>query len=389
MRKIGIIAEYNPFHNGHKYQIDFIRQHLEPQSITVALSGEFTQRGELAITDKYTRAKMATLCGADLVFELPTCFSTSSAMDFARAGVMLLYNAGVDTLVFSVENLNSIDYMQSAQSMLSLEDNQAFRARITELEKSGQSYAAAYATAVCEFSNTPAELFEGSNNLLGIEYAKAILSLGLNMDIITLRRIGSEYNSTETGKYASATAIRSNPEIADISMPPEALQLFNNCDKTSADDISQLLHYALIANDSYDSFLDCNEAISNRIKSKLAEYVSFSQFATLLSSRDMSVSRIRRILIHILLNHRKDQIQSIKDNGYISHLHLLAFSETGKGALGDIKAHSSLPIITSYAKADLNSSMKMDIYASDIRRIMLTSINNQVYPNEYTRKFNK
>ncbi len=382
---VGIVAEYNPFHNGHKLQIEYAKNVLGASQIIVAMSGSFTQRGEIACFDKYTRARAALECGADIVLEIPTIFSTSSAREFAAASVQLLANTGVvDTLLFSAENNKKETFISESKKLIALEESGDFNNEINALMSSGLSYATARAKALKAFLSE--DIISAPNNILGIEYCRYIFANNLKLDIEVMKRQGNEYNDLSlSGDLSSASAIRQHYKLSkDFKAVPEAAKaIYENATFIHANDISEMLHYKLLSCDSFEQYLDCNNDLSERIKNKLNDYVCYTQFCELLKTKNFEYSRISRVLCHILLGIKYDDFNKAKEMGYINYIRMLGFSKTGKKILGEIKKKSSVPLITEPSEA----VEKYDIKSSDILRAIVTAKTKSSIPNEYTRKF--
>lgn len=382
---IGIVAEYNPFHNGHKLQIEYAKNVLGADQIIIAMSGSFTQRGEIACFDKYSRAKAALLCGADVVLEIPTIFATSSAREYASAGVALLNATGVvDTLLFSAECDHKELFIDESKKLVELENSGEINNEINALVSQGISYATARAKALKAF--LAEDIISSPNNILGIEYCRYIFANNLDMNIEVMKRQGNEYNDLSlSGQLSSASSIRQHYKLSKSfeAVPDALLDLYNKSTFISNDDISQILHYKLLTTDSFEDYLDCNKDLSDRIKNKLNEYVSYSQFCSVLKTKNFEYSRISRALCHILLGINEKDFKEAKNNGYISYIRMLGFSKAGSALLGKIKEASNAPLITSPNEI-IN---KYDIISSDIYRTILTSKTGNTYPTEYTRKF--
>lgn len=382
---VGIVAEYNPFHNGHKLQIEYAKNVLGASQIIVAMSGSFTQRGEIACFDKYTRARAALECGADIVLEIPTIFSTSSAREFAAASVQLLANTGVvDTLLFSAENNKKETFISESKKLIALEESGDFNNEINALMSSGLSYATARAKALKAFLSE--DIISAPNNILGIEYCRYIFANNLKLDIEVMKRQGNEYNDLSlSGDLSSASAIRQHYKLSkDFKAVPEAAKaIYENATFIHANDISEMLHYKLLSCDSFEQYLDCNNDLSERIKNKLNDYVCYTQFCELLKTKNFEYSRISRVLCHILLGIKYDDFNKAKEMGYINYIRMLGFSKTGKKILGEIKKKSSVPLITEPSEA----VEKYDIKSSDILRAIVTAKTKSSIPNEYSRKF--
>ncbi len=383
---VGIVAEYNPFHNGHKLQLDYAKNVLKADAIVVAMSGSFTQRGEIACFDKYTRAEAALKSGADIVLEIPTIFATSSAREFASAGVALLASTGiVDTILFSGECSDKDLFISESKKLVELEDSGAINNEINALVASGISYATARAKALKTF--LAEDIISSPNNILGIEYCRCIFANGLNMNIEVMKRQGNEYNDLSlSGQLSSATAIREHYKLSHqyLAVPEDVVELYDKSYFISANDISSLLHYKLLSLDNFEKYLDCNKDLSDRILKNLNEFVSFSQFCEVLKTKNFEYSRISRVLCHILLDITNDDFKCAKEKGYISYIRMLGFSKKGNKYLGKIKEKGKYPLITSPTD-EIDSH---DIFSSDVLRIIQTSKTDSSHASEYTRKFN-
>ncbi|WP_051195249.1 nucleotidyltransferase family protein [Pseudobutyrivibrio ruminis] len=382
---VGIVAEYNPFHNGHKLQLDYAKNVLKADTIIIAMSGSFTQRGEIACFDKYIRAEAALLCGADIILEIPTIFSTSSAKEFASAGISLLAATGiVDTILFGAECDDVNLFMNSANKLIELESNGTLDNDIKASLALGETYAVARSKALESY--IPSNLINSPNNILGLEYCRYIRENKLNMNIAILKRAVNEYNSKKlTGKISSASAIRSHLYKYNLieAVPELTTDIYNNNVSLMPDDISQMLHYKLLSTNDFSIYLDCNEDLSDRINKSKDKYICFTQFCDLLKSKNNTYSKISRVLCHILLDITWDEFNSLKEKGYIKYLRMLGFSKNGSNVLGQIKKSSSLPLVTSPNENVYHT----DLYSSDIYRAILTSKTKEIIPTEYTRKF--
>ena len=382
---VGIIAEYNPFHNGHKLQIDYAKNILGADVVVVAMSGFFTQRGEIACYDKYTRAHAALVSGADIILEIPTIFATSSAREFAAAGVQLLADTGiVDTLLFGAENENIDLFKKSASTLVHLENSVELDAKIASAMSQGLSYASARSNALG--SIIPSDIISNPNNILGLEYCRYIAENNIPIDIQILKRAGNAYNELAlTGEISSASAIRAhlNETNLIVAVPDNTKPIYCEATAVKNDDISQVLHYKLLSESNYEKYLDCSLDLADRISNNLKDFICFSQFCDLLKTKNINYSRISRVLCHILLGITQEEFEKEKADGYIKHLRMLGFSKNGSNYLGKIKEYSDKPLITSPTEV-IN---KNDIYASDIYRAVLTEKCKKNFPNEFNRKF--
>ncbi|MBQ7147580.1 MAG: nucleotidyltransferase family protein [Pseudobutyrivibrio sp.] len=382
---VGIVAEYNPFHNGHRLQLDYARKVLKADQIVVAMSGSFTQRGEIACFDKYTRAHAALICGADVILEIPTIFATSSAREFASAGVQLLASTGiVDTLLFSAEACDRELFITESKKLAELEASGEINNEINALVSQGISYATARAKALKTFLSE--ELISSPNNILGIEYCRYIFANNINMDIQVMERQANQYNDLSlSGEISSATSIRQHYKLSGeyVAVPDEIKSLYKNNYFIKANDISEMLHYKLISVGDFEPYLDCNRDLSDRINNYKKDFISFTQFCELVKSKNYEYSRISRVLCHILLGIKNEEFRDAKENSYITYIRMLGFSKNGNKLLKSIKKNSAVPLIT-----EPNEIVnKYDLRSADILRAVVTSRTGEVMDNEYTRKF--
>ncbi|MCD7826451.1 MAG: nucleotidyltransferase family protein [Clostridiaceae bacterium] len=319
MKTIGIIAEYNPFHNGHLYQIQEIKKQTGAQNIVVVMSGNFVQRGAPAWTDKYLRTRMALACGVDFVFELPVCFSTASASLFARAGVCLLTALGfVDGICFGSE-CGDLSALRKIAQFLN-HPPASFDLLIKEQTAQGVSYPAARENALVRFfpagsltEATIKKILGTPNNILAIEYLKALQMLDSPLTPFTIRRNGNGYHCDAlTNGYSSAAAIRQESLQADgflhrisgsVPLPVRSLLQKHPKDyPVTEDDFSQLLFYRLCHLTGQDAAIsDITPELLDRIAKLLPNYQAFSDFVSALKTKQYTYCRISRVLLHILL----------------------------------------------------------------------------------------
>lgn len=376
MKTAGIIAEYNPFHNGHAHLMEQIRAQTGADSLIVVLSGNFTQRGIPAMLDKYQRAKMALLCGADLVLELPCLFACSSAEHFALGGISLLNQLGiVDFLGFGCEN-DSLESLQGAADFL-LEESISFRAVLQKALRDGISFPAARSMAMTQCMGeklTEPGLLSSPNNILAIEYLKSLKRLASSIQPVAIKRVGSGYGEKELHtSCSSALAIRltlldrKDPYILKGQVPEPVFSILKDqygktLPLTSAD-FSLQLHYKLLLEKEkgYSEYMDISRELSARIQKKLPLYKDFESFCMLLKSRDMTYTRICRCMLHILLNIRKDAFLSAKANP-APYARVLGFRKNSAPLLRQLKENSRVPLImtASDAKSFLASPATTD-----------------------------
>lgn len=409
MKVVGIVAEYNPFHKGHAYQIQQIREKTNADYIIVAMSGNFQQRGVPALCDKYSRARMALLNGVDLVLEIPTLWATASAEYFACGGVGTLAATGVLThLGFGAESDN-LEQLKQITSILKTEPD-VYRAVLGNSIRSGNPFPVARKNAlITSLPHIPNDqlnaLLNSPNNILAIEYLKA---LPKGIEPILIPRKGAAYHDTEIDtEFPSASAIRDallsadaaeNLDLVANAMPKEAFdilkELFDKGALINSNDISDVLGYCLLclSHKGYDSFADCTKDLSNKIRNHLHEYVTFDDFVMTLKSKDLTHTRISRCLLHILLNIKQTDYSIGKAIGFAPYLRILGFKKDSSDLLTEIDRHAAAPIVTKVADAEkildygTYKIFERDILASNLFYQRVANKSHTKPVNEFTHQ---
>ena len=325
MQTVGIIAEYNPFHKGHAYQIEEAKKAANADFAVVAMSGNFVQRGAPAIIDKYTRTKMALEGGADLVLELPVPFATAAAPIFAEAGVSLLTRLGcVDALCFGSESGN-IDSLITAAHTLQ-EEPPEYKVLLQRFLKEGNSYPKSVQLAMNSMGNL---LTASPNDTLGVEYIKALLASGSTMKPFAVKREGNDYHDTKLSLgFASASAIRSQIECESASsisslsafLPETSFSLmekaFSHTFPITEDDFSLALGMIINAGKMTNGMnllhaAEMTPELYDRIQRILCtgQAFTFSELAQNLKTKNITRARINRALLHCLLSISQDDME--------------------------------------------------------------------------------
>ncbi len=308
----GIICEFNPLHRGHKHLIESVKG--ESDGIICAMSGNFVQRGEFAVFDKFERAKSAIDAGADLVIEIPALCSTLSAQGFAKAGVGILESTGIcDKLAFGAECSDINELKRVAQQII--ENDNIIK---DELAK-GVSYPKARQNAV----SSP--ILEGANNILAIEYLNQT-----SLDCIAIERIGAGHDS-EDALYSSSE-IRKHLSLDEISS-------LKNCEK------AVLYKLRTMSEKDFLEIDDVSEGLENRIVSAVKTAKSLDELYDLIKTKRYTHSRIRRIILRAYLGITKDMPKNPQ------YLRILAFNEKGRNMLSEMKKSAQLPVVTKYSEA--------------------------------------
>jgi cytidyltransferase-like protein len=393
MGHIGIITEYNPFHNGHAYQIEQLRKHFPEKKIIAVMSGNFVQRGEPAIYNKYVRCQCALFSGVDILFELPPLFATASAEHFAQAAVLALSSTGViDTLCFGAEN-NNLSLFETVSSVLS-EEPKDYQLLLKQLLKEGNSYPKARSLALSQYTDNAdiEEFLKSPNNILGIEYIKAIKKYKLNITPFILKRQGAGYHDTTTHSFlSSATSLRQHifndglTQDMATQMPSSAYNLLSNHEFANPlfpEQLYPFTQYALWEHRAnYTDYLDVNEEIANRLLTIHHFPASPDNLTDELSSRNYTASRIRHALLNIVLGITKETMEEEKNRGYIRYLRLLGFQKNASSILRTMKQTSKVPIITKVASAsNLLPPRDMAVFEKDLQ---ISQLYDLIYAAQY------
>lgn len=373
MNICGIISEYNPFHNGHALQIMETRQVLSPDCAVISMmSGNFVQRGDFALLDKYTRAKAAVLSGGpDLVLELPLVFALSSAEAFAQGGIDALNACGcVSHLSFGSESGNIGDLKRIAEFLLS----EQFDERIKQTLKSGISYASARQAVLNEHLPDLSGSLSSPNNTLGIEYIKALLRTKSNIMPLTIRRIGANHDSDNiTHNTASASYLRTlvkngSPNCCQALMPAESFKLLSEHNPVLIETHEQaILSYLRRLNpDDFSKLPDASEGLENRLYAAAYTAKSLSELYAAVKTKRYAMSRIRRMVLCAYLGITSD-LQQLP----IPFIRVLAANEKGRSVLKTMKKTCPLPIITKpltekVLTGDAKLLSALDVLADDL-----------------------
>lgn len=390
MKTVGIIAEYNPFHNGHLYQLKKAKEITGADFAVVVMSGDFTQRGTPAVFDKYTRCRLSLLAGADLCIELPVVFATASAELFAKGAVSLLSALGVDALCFGSE-CGEIAPLQKIASLLFAEPP-AYKEALNKALKEGLSFPSARALAVRECAHAgslsgvdaaASDVLASPNNILGIEYLKALLALEKNGQHApvpyTIKREGDGYLSHTLSEesFCSAMALRKgiaeeNPDL--LRYVPESIrqEFSDTCQTKSAlcaDDFSGMLFYKLLSekDSGYDSYLDVSSDLSDKIRKNLGTFTTFSAFCeNSLKSKDITLTRVYRSLLHILLSIKKEDLPAAAPYARILGFREASFEVFGCLSKENIPLLSRLKDASSLLSPEALSCLSKDIFAAQL-----------------------
>lgn len=412
MKVLGIITEYNPFHSGHKYHIKEAKQITGSDYVIAVMSGDFVQRGAPAIISKYDRCLMALNNGVDIVFELPTCYSTGSAQYFAQGAVSLLHGLGiVDYLCFGSES-GEIKDIEEATSLLYNSD-EGLQSIIYSYIREGFSYPAARAKAARQMLDTSSKskssymssIISEPNNILGIEYIKALNNINSSITPVTIKRHIADYHDDKPGSsFSSATAIRrvlENPSFPDnvstikASLPNSVYDYFIGNHLISypitIEDFAPIIKYKLLMESSIEltGYLDLSSDIADRIKNTNLQDKSIAELSQTIKTKNITLTRVNRALIHVLLNIKKEPFQEYINENIVYYLRLLGMKKEASHLIRKIKSHGRLPVITKVGGADKQLDtlgMRMldqDIHATHLYNQIVHTKYKTTIPNEY------
>jgi len=388
MKVLGIVSEYNPLHSGHVYHIAASREKTGATHVVCVMSGNFVQRGEPAIVDKWARAKMALHSGVDLVLELPVVFACASAEIFARGAIRILDKTGIiDYLGFGSEQ-GEIETLKHIALVL-VEEPPEFRILLKKYLKQGLSFPAAREKAVTGYlHDVPEGILSKSNNILAIEYLKALIASGSGMEPVTIKRKGSGYQDPViVESFSSATAIRNflkesnavSDPVLNGNIPPQTYSVLNECFKNNRgpvfpEDFAGIIIYLLrtIGPNKLKHTPDVNEGLESRLISNVFKAGTLNDLIESSVTSRYPSTRIKRILFNTLLGITKTDLKSIINDETCGYIRILGFNEKGRELLQRMQDTAAVPVISKTAKyrsglSDLSKKMfEYDIRATDV-----------------------
>lgn len=410
MKLVGLITEYNPFHNGHKYHIEQALKTTGSDAAIIVMSGNYVQRGAPAFMPKHLRAEMALRNGASIILELPVHYATGSAEYFARGAVSLLHRLNcIDTICFGCEYEDTTPLDNIAQILAN--EPMEYKDMLQSFLKKGLSFPVARQkafTAYCGNDNLAKYLSE-PNAILGIEYIKALYQLQSNMSWTSIKREGSHYhNHNLDNPLASATALRQLFNKKEAEFPILATQLHTHVPNELLSLFEQNYHvnYPIVSNDfslllksklltetaqSLCQYMDISQELANRIMKSLNSYQSFEQFCELLKSKALTYTRISRALLHILLNIKKEDITLFSEYGMLLYARVLGLRSQDSDVLSRLSKQSSLPLIAKTTDSnpldDVAQKMwSQDLYASNLYESVITNKYKTAFQNDCTHQ---
>lgn len=376
----GLVSEFNPFHNGHKWLIDKVK--TENDTVVTVMSSSFVQRGDISIISKMDRTFASLKNGVDLVLELPSVYSLSSAEDFGKSSIEILKGTNIiDKVVFGSE-CGDVDLLKKGISAFKDENVQNL---IKENMNKGVTYPKAIHNSILElYSDDIANLFDGSNNILGMEYLKSLENS--NISAITFSRKGAGHNDEfSSGDFASGSYIRDNYSNRELYTPKYPIT-----DTAKIENIEKIILYKLSSMTENDlrNIPDVQEGFENRIIKAVQNTNNFNELCEKLKTKRYTMSRIRRIICRAILG-IDNSVKEIK----VPYIRVLGFTEKGSNLLKKIKENGTLPLITNvktgYDALDDNGKKILEIENLATRLWSLASCNNTILNNEFTQQIIK
>lgn len=388
MNITGIITEYNPFHNGHKFHLEESKKQTKSDGTICIMSGNFVQRGGPAIIDKWKRTEMALSNGVDLIIELPTFYAVSSAEFFAKGAVSILNSLNIVNNLFFGSEIGDAKALSEIAKVLVSEDER-FQNILKENLSLGLTFAKAREKSLIEYLNSSEinNIITSSNNILGIEYIKAILKLNSSINPVALKREGSNYNDKSLSQtFSSATSIRevlkntSNIEDLKNIIPLESYEVFSKLQEqdyrfTFEEEMFKYIKYKIQTNCvNFNNLYEVTEGLDNKIIKEISSSNSLHEFILKIKSKRYTYSKISRILTHIYLGLDNDDFKDIANENNL-YVRVLGFNKTGREILSLIKANSSIPLITKVTRFTNNPLLKFDLQATACYSLLNDKVN--------------
>jgi len=342
MKSIGVIAEYNPFHNGHLHHLQEIKKKYPEHTIVLVLTGNFTERGNVAIIDKWKRTEIALKLGIDLVIELPYPFATQSADYFSYGAISILEKLQVEKVIFGSESDNIEDLELIAKTQL---NNNDFDQLVKVYSRLGRNYPTAISAALKDLTGKE---ISTPNDLLGVSYLKTIIKHNYQIKAETIPRKNNYHQKDLEPSISSATAIREalkNKNSIENQVPKEVITYLT--DLHFIDDYFQLLKYKIITEKDLTIYQTVDEGLAKALKKEINNSSNIDELIKKIKSKYYTYNKISRMLIHILCNFTKEKANLFKD---ISYIRILGFNDKGRTYLNAIKKEIDLPIISKITK---------------------------------------
>ena len=375
MRIAGIVAEYNPLHKGHMLQIKDVKKNTGADFVVVAMSGNFVQRGETAIFDKWTRAYFALQAGADMVVELPVVYSLSCAERFAYGGVKILSSLGIDVLCFGCENDDKELLIKTSELMEN--ETQEFKTVIKAYLDKGLSYPRARSMAITEFYPDIKDYIVKPNFILALEYLKAIKRVNENIDFYITKRVNSNHDDLESLSGSCARNRIINGGNLEEVLPDFVIERIKDEMPVTSDMMSEIILYAIrTANkDTIRQIQDVREGFEMAIMREGAKAKSLDELVGKLKSKRYTLAGVKRIMMNIALSVTQELSDKAFSDESSVYAKVLGIKNNSKMLLGEISKRTKIPVITKYQDMKLLDKnayelIEKDIFASNVYSIM-------------------
>ena len=371
---VGVVVEYNPFHKGHKYHIDKIKEKFPDSIIIAAMSGNFTQRGEISIVNKWDKTRIALLEGIDIVAEIPFVFATESADKFAKCSIQMLSSLGCSHLVFGSECNDTSKLFTLALAQV---NNPLFEEQVKKHMHEGLNYPTSISRALYEITKVK---IDSPNDILGIAYIKEIIKQNSDINPSTIKRTNDYHNTTSNEEIISASNIRekllSNIDVKRF-VPEKTYALLPN-DISFVNDYFDYLKFKIISEGlEISKYQTVDEGIEYKILKVIYEVNSIDELIGKLKTKRYTYNKLKRMFIHILCSFTKDEAN---ENNDIKYIRLLGFNERGQKHLNKIKKSLKVPLLTKFDPDLLSVELRVSSIYGMIRKDKLSS------GDEYKRK---
>ena len=376
MHKIGIICEYNPFHNGHLYQIKKIKETYKDSLIIVCLSSCFMQRGEASILNKWDKTRLAIESGVDLVLELPFAFATQYQDIFAKGALTILNHLKIDTLVFGSE-CDDVELLKNLASV-QLKD-ESYNYLVKRYLDLGLNYPTSLSKALFDISGVK---LDKPNDLLALAYVKEIIKNNYDIEPFSIRRTSDYHNSNLDSDIVSASTIRKLLKDGVNVNNYLPYNIYDYLSEIDEDKYFALLKYQIINNiDCLDKFQTVDEGIENRIIKYINMVNSKEELILKVKSKRYTYNKINRMFTHILTNFTKEDAKDLE----IEYLRVLGFNTRGKNYLNKIKKDIGIPIINKYIP-NMYKCLDIEFRVSLIYSLILKDKGDDFLKREYRNK---
>jgi len=350
---VGIICEYNPFHNGHVYHLTKVKEMFPNSLVVLVMSSCFTERGEISLLNKWDKTSIALNYGVDLVIELPFFYATNASDYFANGSIKILNELNCNYLIFGSEkdNIDELDKLSDIQI-----NNKDYDKLVKEYLDKGYNYPTSLSKALYEITNIK---INEPNDLLALSYIKQIKLLNSNIKPISIKRTNNYHDKELKNNITSATSIR---EAIKNNLDIKAyvpIETNNKIIKYDEKRYFDLLKYKIISTDDLSIYLDVNEGIDKRIKKCIFKATNLEELIMLVKTKRYTYNKLQRMFLHIITDTKKDDYDKLNK---LSYIRVLGFNNNGKKYLKEIKKEARIPIITNYHEIDdviLNNELKI------------------------------